>query len=66
MTHETEPHLEMALTPCLVLNGVMYVPHYTIPGMYAKPGGGCYLESQLVRAGAKPTKEFLWKRRHLQ
>jgi hypothetical protein len=60
---------------CLVLNDVIYVPHYTNAGYYVAPGhkqsrhsktnevifeSECIPESKLFDAGARCVKELLW------
>lgn len=48
------------------LNGITYLPHYTMPGRFVAPGDGKrrrpYYREELIAAGATPGVEFLWPR----
>ena len=48
----------------LTLNGVRYLPHYRIPGVFVGPGRPApqFTEYELESRGAKPEKVLLWPR----
>lgn len=56
MTEERFP------TRCYAIGGVVYVPHYTIPNVYAGPGGRTVPLSALLAHDAQPETLHLWAR----
>jgi len=62
---------ELAAAKCYELDGVLYVPHYTRHGVFARPGyteglrgrtGSPVAELELQLAGATAVTRILWAR----
>ena len=65
---------QLYVSKCYVLNDILYLPHYTSPGVYVKPGyqdgmriqtGGSVEEKDLPQAGATIKVEMLWHRGYM-
>jgi hypothetical protein len=54
--------METYPTKAYHLGQFIFVPTYHTKGKYAAPGGKEFSEDVLLKAGAKPTIEMLWKR----
>lgn len=57
-------------TAVYTLDGIIYLPHYRVAGMFVSPGYGnagyghqtMYTAAELIKAGAAQSKRALWVR----
>ena len=45
--------------------GILYVPHYNIPGIYAVPGGSTISKEKLIEMGAEPEIHLILSRAYM-
>jgi len=57
---------EMFPEPVVLWQGVMLVPHYTLPHRWVAPGGKTFTTSYLRERGATCATYLLWPRRWTQ
>lgn len=64
MAKRTDVH-PVEYTDAYELNGILYVPHYTIPDLCVAPGGISYSVEFLRWSGATIKSLYLWPRLRL-
>ena len=65
---------QLYISKCYLLNDILYIPHYDVPGVFVKPGfqdgmrvqtGSSVDEHELLKSGATAKVEMLWNRGYL-